>query len=104
MKKLLLLCLTLFFFTLAQGQVEMNDDSWQVLYTAPYKFPVITDSFDLYLKKSYPDSIPDSNRAAIKDYFRFINYWQPRLGLVNDSLSYAPYFEAVLDMILFHGN
>ena len=99
MKKLiysLLICLLL----PATNYGQSNDEYWRLLEVNPQNFTAITDSFELYIADEYPDSIPQSKLANIKDYYRFVNHWKSRIGIINDTLSYLPYTEAALANLL----
>jgi hypothetical protein len=96
MKKFLYLFLISFLInniTIAQ----INDEYWKQLEVNVQNFTSITDSFNTYISNQYPDSIPTVMLPNIKDYYRFVNFWKSRLGLVNDTLSYLPYTEATLN-------
>ena len=99
MKKFVFVIVSFIFIFNSYGQIEMNDDYWKVLFTTPSEFNNVMDSFDVYLERNYPDSIPSDKIAGVKDYYRFINFWQPRLGVIDSNFSYQPYLESVLDTL-----
>jgi len=92
MKKITLFFVSLFFFSLLTAQ--NSDYYWKGLFDKPYEFAAITDTFETYIKDTYPDSIPQNKLKNIKDFYRYVYFWKSRLGIINDSLSYLPYAQA----------
>ena len=92
MKKNTLFFVSLFFFSLLTAQ--NSDYYWKGLFDKPYEFVAITDTFETYIKDTYPDSIPQNKLKNIKDFYRYVYFWKSRLGIINDSLSYLPYAQA----------
>jgi hypothetical protein len=95
MKPYLLIIILTFFLIQVNGQNEINDNYWKILCNDPSEFSNVMDSFNLYIQRNYPDSVPKDKEIYIKDYHRFVNFWQHRLGLSESNLSYEPYFQAV---------
>lgn len=89
MKKLLVSFIAL--FVLISGFSQDNDNYWEALYTSPYDYSTLVDSFYIYVNSTYPDSIPYDKLKNIKEFHRFVYFWNGRMGIMNDSLSYLPY-------------
>ncbi len=98
MKKILILLIVLFLTELTIAQE--NDYSWYKIIDDPRNFWQDVHEYESYYKSEYPESIPEEKLGNIKDFYRFVNYWNSRLGIVDGELSYEPYIEAIKEFNL----
>jgi len=95
MKNIYLLTAFLFLNVIAFSQI--TDNYWEKLAFEPEHFDQIVDTFNTYLSKTYPDSVPQDKLSNIKDYQRFVYFWKSRLGIDSSQASYEPYQKAVIN-------
>ena len=88
-KNLLLLFLNLISFTII---AQVNDNSWKEMLQDGASFYSTKNNFEAYVRQEYVDSIPNSKLSNIKDYYRFVDFWKPRIGTTNNLTNYSDYF------------
>ncbi len=79
---------------------QENDYSWYKITSDPTNFWSDIHDYENYYKSKYPESLPEEKLGNIKDFYRFVNFWKSRMGLVDGQLSYLPYYEALNDFSL----
>lgn len=97
MKKLFLsivfIMLNLFVFS------QVTDSYWEKIESNAANFTQVSDSFNIYINSTYSNSIPSDKLGNIKNYFRFVDFWKSRIGLINDETSYKPYQDAIIGLL-----
>ncbi len=97
MKKIIISAILLLLSVIAFSQI--TDNYWNKLESTANNFSQVSDSFDIYINSTYPDSIPQDKLGNIKNYFRFVNFWKSRTGEINNEVSYKPYQDAILNLL-----
>ncbi|NOY49175.1 MAG: hypothetical protein GXO88_01200, partial [Chlorobi bacterium] len=80
-------------------KTNTDDDYWKRLIVDEGNFYQIVDLFEVQLINEYPDSIPKSKMSNINEYERFFNFWNSRLGLYSNTISYQPYQDEITNQI-----
>jgi hypothetical protein len=79
---------------------QENNNYWRKLEVDAQHFTSVTDLFNNDFSAKYPDAVPNTKLKSKKDYYRFVNFWKCRLGLIDDTtLSYTPYSKAGINNI-----
>jgi len=80
---------------------QINDLYWKRIKSDPKNYVTIIEDYQNWLKTKYPDSIPSGALPNLKEFYRYVNYWTPRLGTdENGEFSYLNYYDVASDVYL----